>query len=91
MSQLQQQFITTFSKQRTFTTKEVHEWYCTVKRNPTIRPARVQVFELIIWPLLYKHIIERMSRGEYRFTNVQFKEDEFDKYIKSKLKGGDTK
>jgi len=89
MSQLQQQFITTFSGQRTFTTKEAYEWYCIVKRNPQIRPARVSIFELILWPLLYKHTIEKVSRGVYHFTNIKIKEDEFDKYIKSKMRGGD--
>ncbi len=94
MSQLQNDFLAYFKEQGQFTTKEAYLWYCSVKRNPNILPDRNQVFNLIIWPLLHQGKINKIGYGLYvvvssTVTEDNLEDDEFDQYLKGKLKGGE--
>jgi hypothetical protein len=87
MSKLQSSFIKEFNN-KTFTTKEVYEWYKLNKLNPQRLPSRSEVYSIILNPLLHKGILLRLDVGYYSLSceSLQEKEeDEFDHYIKSKL------
>lgn len=99
MSQLQKQFLHHFKGQDEVTTSEIYHWYREHKQNPKVLPYRNQVHPLIINPLLNRGIMVKISHGVYHIfkqvelppeeVEVETEEDEFNTYIRTKLKGGD--
>lgn len=87
MTNLQTNFVNAFRDRPNFATKEVYDWYCLVRPRQTNFPHRYLVHTLILNPLLWQGILQRVSKGMYTFGRVG-KADEWDEYVANKVKGG---
>jgi len=96
VSKLQENFLNDF-KDSTFTANQVYKWYCEAKSNPERKPYRSEIYNLILDPLLHKGVLIKLTKGLYQVAvPAQYvvkegkastsTEDDWDSYIKSKLK-----
>jgi hypothetical protein len=67
-SPLQTKFLADFAEQELVTTKQVYDWYCSVKQNPNTLPHKSAVFSLLINPLLHCGALTKLASGLYRIT-----------------------
>ena len=65
-SPLQRLFLQHFQAQETITTKEIFEWYCSAKQDPSSLPYRSSVHYLLINPLLHKGALIKLASGLYQ-------------------------
>ncbi len=97
---LQQQFEDTFKERDVITTKDIYNWYCSVKGGKSQVAYPTSIYGLVINPLLAKGIIIKITKGVYKLNHFTFESkvletieeqqeemDEWDLYIKQKLDG----
>jgi hypothetical protein len=94
---LKQQFLTEFAGQ-VFTVKQAQQWYQMHKRRPGGYTYLADVYNILIKPLLWEGRLKHVGRGLYQVVQGSTgpaegvaADDEFDKYIATKLQRGGTK
>ena len=100
---LQERFTQDFKDMEYISTKDIFEWYTTVKRGDNPHTYRAAIYSLVINPLLMKGQLKKMGKGVYslrvdcKYVNKDLTEevlcqeqelDDFDRYIQEKIKGG---
>lgn len=100
---LQERFAQDFKDMEYISTKDIFEWYTTVKRGDNPHTYRAAIYSLVINPLLMKGLLKKTSKGVYSLRTdckhidkdlseeVEGQEqelDDFDRYIQEKIKGG---
>lgn len=101
---LQLRCVNEFKDKGRFTANEVYKWYCLNKRNPETLPSRASIYSLIIYPLIHKEIMTKLSSGFYvidtdrldqlvstQMSNETPEDREWNEYIQKKIKEADEK
>jgi hypothetical protein len=69
---IQDQFLNAFAGRDEINTKEILEWYISIKRGVTNHAYYTSIFQLIINPLMRRDLLVKKSKGIYsiNFLNI---------------------